>query len=60
MSKCLADTWENQDSGCSFAVKSGNRTYCMHYNEGIGTCDCVEAQKIAYENYNLKETNDGT
>ena len=51
---CQADTWEKQEEGCSFADKSRHRTYCMHYNEGCETCDCLKAQKIAYENHNSK------
>lgn len=51
MSRCIANNREDQKAGCTFADKSRHRNCCMHY--GVNdTCDCLEAQKIAYENYN--------
>jgi len=50
MTKCLGDNWTDQKEGCSFAVKSRTREVCQHYGEN-NACDCVEAQKMAYNEH---------
>ena len=56
MLECNASTWEAQEAGCSFAIKASKRDYCQHYGlKGDTKCDCLGAQKIAYENHNNKQ-----